>query len=56
MKISDLDNSVMWEYTLKNISLAVLGEDKPLPSWSEVRRASEQLRHFAKQGVKVRLK
>lgn len=55
MNYSKMD--VLVEYATRNVYLLLSkGVDKPLPSDDLVSEAACQLNHFAKQGVKVRLK
>ncbi len=49
--------SVTYEYAKRNLELLVWeGINIPMPRDEEIHIALYQLRHFAKQGVKVRLK
>lgn len=49
--------TVAHEYAKRNIELFIIDNiDAPLPSNEQVKEAVTQLQHFAKQGVKVKLK
>lgn len=53
----DLAVGVMWHYTMLNAkSVIKTGKDLYSPQWEDAYKAVDQLQHFAKQGVKVRLK